>query len=162
MIKYSFPPIADENCKVVILGTMPGEESLKHMEYYNSSNNQFWKIIAAVTGESFNVSYDEKKKLLLKHHIAVWDVLMHCNREGSQDANIIKEAPNDFNAFFEENKSIKTIFFNGEPPHKFYKKYHLPVNEKKMAVLTSSSGLNTSKTLQQKIEIWNNLIKTAL
>ncbi len=92
--------------------------SLQTNQYYNNPKNQFWKIIAYVIDENFNLSYEEKKELLLKHHLAIWDVLMHCEREGSLDTNISDEVPNDFNSFFSKYANIKEIFFNGSKADK--------------------------------------------
>ena len=100
---------------------MPGEVSLRTNQYYNNPTNQFWKIISYITNEEFDVSYEVKKKLLLKHHIAVWDVLMHCEREGSSDIAINEEFPNDFADFYKKYPAIKYIFFNGNKPSTFYK-----------------------------------------
>ena len=112
MKKFSFPPIVDRYCKVIILGSMPGEVSLQTNEYYNNPKNQFWKIIAYVINENFNLSYEEKKELLLKHHLAIWDVLMHCERGGSLDANISEEAPM-ISTLFSQHPNINAVFFNG-------------------------------------------------
>lgn len=79
MIK-GFEPIIDDNCEVLILGTMPGSESLRKQEYYAYERNQFWKIVFSLFGEEYTESYEDKKIFLLKNHIAVWDVLQSCDR----------------------------------------------------------------------------------
>ena len=148
MKKFSFPPIVDRYCKVIILGSMPGEVSLQTNQYYNNPKNQFWKIIAYVINENFNLSYEEKKELLLKHHLAIWDVLMHCEREGSLDINISDEVPNDFKSFFSKYDNIKEIFFNGSKAEQMFNKYNLYDNSKAYATLPSTSSANTSTTLK--------------
>ncbi|MFZ1291223.1 MAG: DNA-deoxyinosine glycosylase [Melioribacteraceae bacterium] len=159
MKKESFPPIVDDNSKLLILGTMPGEQSLKAKEYYANSTNQFWRILSAITGDNFQTDYSTKKDLLLKNKIAIWDVLMHCEREGSLDVNISDEYPNDFTSFFKKYPDISHIFFNGGKAEKCFKKYSLYDYSKKYNALPSTSSANTSKTLNEKIKIWQNQIK---
>ena len=79
---YSFEPIADENCKVLILGTMPSVVSLERQQYYGFGRNDFWKIIYAVFGRKPDEDYELRKAFLLEQHIALWDVLESC--EGRQ------------------------------------------------------------------------------
>lgn len=182
MKKFSFQPIVDENSKILILGTMPGNKSLKLNQYYANPRNQFWKIMAFLTGEDFSISYEAKIKLLLKNNIAIWDVLMHCEREGSLDVNISDEVPNDFKSLFEKYPNIKSILFNGAKAKALFQKYFsidktkiyhdLPDsgNEESdtanwgfyLKDLPSSSGANTRMTQEQKNHIWKKEIDWAL
>ena len=84
--KQSLTPIGEKNAKVLILGTMPGEESLRLQEYYANPRNRFWKIIAAIFNEILPDHYEDRKKILLKHNIAIWDVAGSAEREGSLDS----------------------------------------------------------------------------
>jgi len=154
MKKFSFPQIVDEQSKVLILGTMPGERSLAKNEYYANPTNQFWKIISFVTGDNFNTSYEEKKKLLLKNKIAIWDVLMHCEREGSLDTNISDEVPNDFKTFFEKYPAIMAVFFNGGKAADLFPKHNLALPEKVYKTLPSTSSANTTMTFNEKANVW--------
>lgn len=158
MKKFSFPPIADVSTRVLILGTMPGERSLALRQYYANPQNQFWKIMSFVTGEDFNVPYEDKKKLLLENKIAVWDVLMHCEREGSLDMNISDEVPNDFESFFSEHSNIRVVFFNGGKAAQLFSKYNLSVPGKDYQTVPSTSSANTSMTLEDKKQIWKKEI----
>lgn len=154
MKKYSFSPIADENSKVLILGTIPGDESLRLGQYYANPMNQFWRIIASVVNESVPISYDDKKSLLLNNNIAIWDVLMHCEREGSLDSAIKTEFPNDFKTFFEEHKNIKAVFFNGGKGANYFHKHNLHDYAHTYITLPSTSSANTTKTVDEKKKIW--------
>lgn len=162
MKKYSFPPIVDENCNVLILGTMPGNKSLQLKQYYANPTNQFWKIISVVTEENFNVRYEAKKKLLLKNKISIWDVLMHCEREGSLNVNISDEVPNDFKSFFAQYPNIKAVFFNGGKAEKMFSKYNLIGSTKSHTTLPSTSSANTSMTRDKKTQIWQDKILASL
>lgn len=110
----SFPPVIDSSSQILILGTMPGPESLQTGQYYTSSNNSFWKIIANKfnNGVSFT-SYDEKIDCLKKNHIALWDVYQTCNRINAADNTITNEIPNDIDGLLKKYPSIKRIILNG-------------------------------------------------
>lgn len=155
MKKYSFPPIVDENCRVLILGTMPGEMSLREKQYYANPQNQFWRILTEITGNNFLTDYEEKKKLLLKNHIALWDVLMHCEREGSLDMNIKAEYPNDFSDFFDRYHGIEKVGFNGQKAERLYYKLRLYKSRIEYLTLPSTSSANTSFLFQDKVQSWN-------
>ncbi len=118
----SFEPIIDNNSKIIIIGTMPGVKSLEKQEYYGHERNSFWRIICSLFGHTTISEYSEKKAFLLEHHIALWDVLKACEREGSLDSNIKNPIPNDFEALFQKYPQIKAIYFNGDPAQKLFNK----------------------------------------
>ncbi|MES2139180.1 MAG: DNA-deoxyinosine glycosylase [Bacteroidota bacterium] len=119
---YSFPPISNADSKILILGTMPGNDSLKMNQYYAHPRNAFWKIMFAIFDQPFSVDYAIKKTLLLSNQIAVWDVLKVCERRGSLDVNITKEETNNFKFFFEKHPNINHIFFNGQQSSNYFLK----------------------------------------
>ena len=162
MKKYSFPPIVDENSKVLILGTMPGERSLKLNQYYANPQNQFWKIMTFVTEDNLQTTYKEKTDLLLKNKIAIWDALMHCEREGSLDADISEEVANDFDSFYTEHPNINAVFFNGGKSSEYYCTYIGLCKDKSFCTLPSTSSANTSMTLDRKAQIWKAKISEFL
>jgi hypoxanthine-DNA glycosylase len=144
MKKISFPPIVNNNSRVLILGTMPGNKSLKMNQYYANPQNQFWRILSEITSNNFITSYEEKKRLLLKNGIALWDVLMHCEREGSLDVNISDELPNDFVDFFHHYPGIRKVGFNGKKAKKLFEKFCLYKTGLDYWTLPSTSSANTS------------------
>src|SRR5688500_9404170 len=99
-MKTAFTPIGNQDSEILILGTMPGERSLKLQQYYGHAGNQFWKIMFALFEEPFTTNYELRTILLLKNKIALWDVLSYCEGKGSSDTNIEKEIPNDFPSFY--------------------------------------------------------------
>jgi len=92
----SFPPIASENSKVLVLGSMPGRESLRVRQYYAKKGNAFWPIMGELFGAGLSSRYEQRVKLLQSVGVALWDSLRACKRPGSLDAAITEEVPNNF------------------------------------------------------------------
>lgn len=153
----SFPPIVDDNSRILILGTMPGQESLERKEYYANSRNGFWRIMFTLFDSPPEWSYQRKVAFLDQKGIAIWDVLRECMRVGSSDKKIEKEIPNDFNGFFAQYPRIKFVFFNGgKAKESFLQLVRLDSKLKSRLVfkgLTSSSPAN-AKPLKEKIANW--------
>jgi len=157
----SFEPIIDKNCKILILGTMPGVKSLEKQEYYAHERNAFWKIIYTLFHQEIANDYAHKKSFLLQQHIALWDVLKSCDREGSSDSDIKKPIQNDFVRLFKQYPNIEAIYFNGEPAEKLFKRFvsktlgeiNIPSYR-----LPSTSPANTMK-FQDKLEKWGNILQ---
>ncbi len=154
---YSFPPISDKRAKVLILGTMPGERSLKLNQYYGHGGNTFWKLMFTIFEETFSNHYDKRKEMLIRYNIALWDVLQACEREGSSDSSILKEEPNNFKLFFENHPEIKIIAFNGQNAESYFLKYSNHIPEIKFISLPSTSPSNTWKTFDEKLSEWKTI-----
>ncbi|MEN2776612.1 DNA-deoxyinosine glycosylase [Acetivibrio clariflavus] len=154
----SFEPIVNKNCKILILGTMPGVQSLKRHEYYGNDRNAFWKIIFSLFQQKLSNDYEQKKEFLLKNRIALWDVLKACNREGSLDNDIKDPIPNNFASFFKQYPNIEAVYFNGEPAEKFYRRL---VGVKNSDIffhrLPSTSPSNAVK-FEEKLKYWKPIL----
>ncbi len=157
-LKQSLPPISDSKSKILILGTMPGEESISKQEYYAHPRNLFWKIIAEITGNELPINYSQKKELLLKENIAIWDVCEICQRKGSLDSEIIDETPNDLEVFLKDRPLIKTIGFNGNKAANLFDKYFNRKTDFKYFVLPSTSPANASISWEKKLDRWKRNI----
>ena len=121
MVK-SFKPIIDKKCTTLILGSAPGVKSLELNQYYGHPRNQFWRLVYTLFEAEYEESYEDRKQFLLKNHIALWDVIKYCDREGSLDTAIKNEEANDFEKLFNEYPSIKTVIFNGDKAYKTFRK----------------------------------------
>ncbi|WHH60297.1 DNA-deoxyinosine glycosylase [Petroclostridium sp. X23] len=157
-----FGPIVDKNAKVLILGSMPGKESLKMQQYYAYRRNHFWEIICSIFDESVNDDYKQKIIFLKEHGLALWDVINSCEREGSLDANIRNEEINDFTLFLKQYPNIKHVCFNGAKAESSFKKYigFNRFNGIKFYRLPSTSPANTQH-YDQKIAAWK-IIRTLI
>ena len=163
MIENILPPVVDTQTKVLIVGSMPGVQSLEKQQYYGNPRNHFWGIIGELTGESVPKQYKERLALLKKHSIGLWDVIRQCERVGSLDSNIKNEIPNDFVALFEQYPQIEAIFFNGTKAYDVFKKklgFELLTGRHyyKMPSTSPVPGRNI-KTFEEKVEVWRVLKK---
>lgn len=115
-----FEPVAASDARLLILGTMPSVESLRQSFYYSHPRNAFWPIMAGVLGEPLPETIEEKKNMLIRHRIALWDVCRSCVRPGSLDSDIRDVQPNDFETLFARCAGIRKILFNGATAEKLY------------------------------------------
>ncbi|MDT3356562.1 MAG: DNA-deoxyinosine glycosylase [Bacteroidota bacterium] len=111
--KHGLAPIIGTAPEILILGSLPSDESIRRQEYYGHPRNRFWPVMAAVLGEEPPTSYEAKKAMLMDHKIAVWDVFASARRHGSLDSAIHDEVPNDIASLLRANPSIRTICLNG-------------------------------------------------
>ena len=82
------PLCISADTEVLILGSLPSDESIRKQEYYGNPKNYFWDILSIVFGEAIGQDYESKREFLRRHHIALWDVIAEARREGSLDSNI--------------------------------------------------------------------------
>ena len=154
---YSFPPISNENAKVLILGTMPGRVSLELNQYYGHPRNVFWKLLFTLFNEPFSMDYEVRKNLALKNKVAIWDVLHACVREGSLDSAIQEEVPNYFEAFLKEHPHIEYIVFNGQKAAKFFHKHVKVSTSYHYITMPSTSPANAGVLFEKKLEEWSKI-----
>jgi hypoxanthine-DNA glycosylase len=156
--KTSFDPISNADTTVLILGTMPGDKSLELGEYYGHSRNRFWKIISAITNNELPHNYSDKKALLLKTKIGIWDIAHKVNRKGSLDSAIEDEEPNDLGNFIARHKNLKAIGFNGIKSQSLFDKYF----DKKIGIkyisLPSTSPANTGIDFDNICKQWRQIL----
>ena len=148
-MKKGLEPIFDEYIEILILGSCPGDKSILNQRYYDSPNNQFWRLIGDIVGINFkDKTYTEKKELLLKNKIGLWDVMHSCEGEGSLDFNITDFIPNDFSKLNLLN--LKKILFNGKTAFELRDNVNIDTDK---FLLSSSSGAN-SILYTRKLELW--------
>lgn len=165
----SFEYSAAPDSRVLILGSMPGKESLKQQEYYAHPQNSFWTIMGELFNAGRDLPYPERLKKLLEHKVALWDVAGQCNREGSLDSSIIHDSvvPNDFAVLFEVCPDIRTIFFNGAKAEELYRKLVLKGFSEKYEYLQyqrlpSTSPAHAAMTKEEKLKQWGKCLKEAM
>ena len=161
----SFPPISNKVSRVLILGSIPGNESLLKNEYYAHPRNSFWRIMGALLETPEEASYLKRTNALLNGKFALWDVLKGCTRESSLDSDIVESSItcNDFREFYVSHPNISKVFFNGAKAEAVYMKYvhpDLPAPSRgiQRIRLPSTSPANARKTLEEKIDAWKAIV----
>ena len=150
----SFPPVIGPNSRILIIGSMPGEASLRVQEYYAYPHNQFWRIIFEVFEQGRPPhDYTDKKNTILRHGLGLWDSLAACERTGSLDGNITCPQANDFPALLAQYPQIHTLLFNGQAAFKFYKQA-LGLPSKTYHIMPSTSPAHAALTYTQKLQVW--------
>lgn len=158
----SLKPVIGPKPKVLILGSMPGKQSLVKQQYYGNPRNHFWPIMSRLLNKDLTVfSYEDKIEYLKKHGIALWDVIATCEREGSLDSAIRHEKSNDIKTLLEHESSIAWIGLNGTKAYQSFEKYikhaaFKPVPYKKLPSTSPVPGRNV-KSFSEKVEIWGEM-----
>lgn len=156
-VKHTFLPVYDQDSEILILGTFPSVKSREQNFYYGHPQNRFWKVLARLTGEELPETVEEKKVMLLKHHIAVWDVIESCDIIGSSDSSIRNAVPADIPKILAGSK-IRKICANGEKAYQLYRKYCEEAAGQEAIKLPSSRPANAVFTLDRLTEIWGERI----
>ena len=160
---HGLDPIENRNAEVLILGSMPGQESLNRQQYYAHGQNAFWRILAQLLEFDARLPYAARVRALKSARIAVWDVLHSCVRVGSADAGIDPAtlAPNDFTAFFRTHRRIRRVFFNGAMAQSCYVKHVLrETGERPLQYrrLPSTSPAYASLPFARKLKEWRVIV----
>jgi hypoxanthine-DNA glycosylase len=163
MMVKSLHPIIDEHSHVLILGTMPGEESLRRNEYYAHPGNQFWALIYGIFDRQPDPTYVQRTAFLQQTGIALWDVLGEANREGSLDSAITDYKPNNFTDLFTKYPDIRCIALNGSKAAKLFKRHVNNLLPRTVTLITLPSTSPTPglyvKAYKEKLEDWSILAK---
>ena len=154
MIIHPIAPIYDENSKVLILGSFPSVKSREACFFYGHPQNRFWKLMASIFEENVPGTIEEKRAFLLRHNIAVWDVIKSCDITGSSDASIKNVVPNDLSIIL-GSANIRSIFVNGKTAYKYYEKYTKPLIGREAICLPSTSPANAAWNMERLKSEWS-------
>lgn len=151
---HPFPPLYDSNSKILILGSFPSVKSREVQFFYGHPQNRFWKVISSIMDSPCPQTIEEKRRLLLSSHIAVWDVIKSCDITGSSDSSIKNVTANDLSEIFAA-ADIQTVFANGATSFNMYKKHSSCTHE--IIKLPSTSPANASYSLDRLIDEWKQI-----
>ena len=153
---HPIPPVFDKDSKVLVLGSFPSVKSREARFFYGHPQNRFWKVVSAVFGEEEPQTVDEKRDMLLRNHVAVWDVIRSCEIEGSADASIRNVVPNDLSVIL-DSADIKEIFVNGKTAYKYYQKYTEKATGRHAVCLPSTSPANAAWPVGRLLAEWEKI-----
>ncbi|HEU4775507.1 MAG TPA: DNA-deoxyinosine glycosylase [Telluria sp.] len=112
--KRCFDPVVDAHTRLLVLGSLPGEQSLARNEYYGNKQNRFWMLMSDVIGTDLvALDYPSRLAALRERHVGLWDVVAEAHREGSLDSRIRDRDDNDLLALIAKLPQLKAIAFNG-------------------------------------------------
>ena len=152
-----FEPVLSKEPHILILGSMPSVTSLEKQEYYGFKYNRFWKVLSHVYQKPIE-TYQQKLDIIFQNHLALWDVIHACEREGSLDSAIHHEEVNSIDELLQAYPSIHTIICNGKKSYQVYQKYFKQLNIK-VYVCPSTSNANAMWKLDKLIEAWNTILE---
>lgn len=143
----------DKDSRILILGSFPSVKSREQQFFYGHKQNRFWRVVAQVFDCAVPERIEQKREMLLTHHVAVWDVIASCEITGSSDASIRDVIPNDLSVILSQ-ADIQAIYTNGGKAQELYRKYIFPVNGREAVSLPSTSPANAGYSLQRLVEAW--------
>lgn len=156
-IRHTFEPVCNEKSKILILGSLPSVKSREQGFYYGHPQNRFWRVLAAVLSCPVPITISEKKEMLLKHRIAVWDVIESCDIMGSSDSSIKNVVPADIGALLHRTQ-ICRLFANGKKAESLYRRYIFQKTGIQITALPSTSPANAAFSLERLTEVWGREI----
>ena len=158
-----FPPSISANCTHLILGSMPSVASLAAHQYYAHPQNRFWPLMSLLlTGaEHPPTKYENRLRMLLDHHIALWDAIHSCERQGSLDTAIKRETGTDIPALLAAYPNLRTICFNGGKAFRSFRKCHgelISRDDIRFCPLPSTSPANARWSMEMLREEWGKVL----
>lgn len=157
MTVHPIPPVYDANARVLILGSFPSVRSREIGFFYGHPQNRFWRVLSMVLGCPESRTVEDKKQMLLDHHIALWDVIASCEITGSSDSSIKNAVPNDLSVILDA-APIETIFVNGKTAEKYYNKYIKDRIGREAVCLPSTSPANAVWGVERLTEAWRKVV----
>ena len=157
MTVHPIAPVFDANSKILILGSFPSVRSREVGFYYGHPQNRFWKIISGICRETLPYETEDKKSLLLKNGIALWDVIGSCEIVGSSDTSIRNVKVNDISKIT-NRADIKAVFLNGKTAEKYFVKYVSSQIKTEYYTLPSTSPANAAYSYERLSDIWSENI----
>ena len=150
---HPFEPIWNSNSEILILGSLPSVKSRENNFYYGHRQNGFWKVLSQVFEETEPLNIEEKKNMLLRNHIAIWDVIYSCDIKGSSDSSIKNVVPTDISTIL-NSSNVRKIYANGNKAGTLYKRYQQKITGKEIVILPSTSPANAAWSLSRLVEAW--------
>ena len=153
---HEFEPVYNEASRVLILGTFPSVKSREQGFYYGHPQNRFWKLLARIFECPIPENIEEKKQMLLRNHVAIWDVIASCEIVGSSDSSIRNVVPTNLCEVISK-APIEKIYANGAMAANLYDKYQKQLTQRDIIKLPSTSPANAVWNMERLYEVWKNI-----
>ena len=156
-VQHPFPPVCDRNSRILILGSFPSVKSREEGFFYGHPRNRFWPLLAEIFSEEPPLTIPGKQRFLLRHNLALWDVIASCSIEGSSDASVRNAVPVDIRRIT-DTACIQRIICNGALAGKLYKQHLQPTLGMEALILPSTSPANAAWSLPRLAQAWRNAL----
>lgn len=153
LVVHPLEPLFDERSRVLVLGSLPSPKSREHGFYYANPHNRFWPVMAQVLGEDLPEPNEERARLLLRHGVALWDVIARCEIAGASDASIRNPVPNDLTRVLAV-APVRKIFATGATAAQLYRRLIEPALGRPIVQLPSTSPANARWRTPQLVEAY--------
>ena len=160
MFTHPIPPVFDAQSRVLILGSFPSVKSREAQFFSGHPQNRFWRVLSNLFGEPAGETPAEKTAFLLRHHLALWDVIQSCEITGSADSSIKHAVPNDLTAIL-QTAPVTQIFTNGKTADRLYRQYLLPATGMDAVCLPSTSPANAQWSPEKLVVAWQAVCDAA-
>ena len=171
IITHPIPPVWNSESRILILGTMPSPKSREAGFFYMHPRNRFWSVMAEVFGETLahpnnapdhTAAIEERRAFLLRHHLAMWDVLASCEITGAADSSIKNAIPNDFSEIL-ENSKVRQIICTGKTSFNLWQKNCAALYEPRYNLtihcLPSTSPANAQWSKEKLVEAYKQIVE---
>lgn len=155
---HPFAPVVDGDCHTLILGSFPSVKSREEGFYYGHPQNRFWRVLAAIFQEPLPGEIEAKRTLLLRHHLALWDVIASCELTGSSDASVRSVSAVDITQVT-DRADITRVICNGKLSGKLYERHLRPLTGVEAIVLPSTSPANAAWSLDRLTAAWREALQ---
>ena len=111
--------------------------------------------VDSLTGEPVPdwADIEAKKRIILRHGLAVWDTIGACDIRGASDASIRNVEPNDVAALIRK-LGVQAVFCNGAASGRVYAKYAQASTGMPAVVLPSTSPANAAWSMDRLRTAW--------
>lgn len=157
----SIKPFIDNNSSILLLGSFPSVKSREEKFYYAHKSNRFYKVISNIFNEQLPTSIEDKKELLVKYHIALYDVIYSCDISNSDDSSIRNVTPIDIKELLNKFPNINKVIVNGNKAKELFNKYLLKdidTHRVDVKFAPSTSSANAKMSVDKLVEIYSKLI----
>ncbi len=151
----SFPPVANADTRLLLLGSLPGVASLAAARYYAHPQNQFWRLVGGVIGRDIaELDYPARLEALAAAGIGLWDMVAEAAREGSLDSAIRDTAANDLTALVARLPHLAALGFNGGTSAKLFHRHFAALADRYEVVPLPSSSPAYTLPFPEKQRRW--------
>ena len=154
---HSFEPLVNPRSHTLILGSLPGVESLRRQQYYVHPRNTFWRILFAIYGDNPEEDYSLRRAFILSKNLALWDVCGSAKRIASADHKMTDIEPNDIAELLNGYPNIQRIVLNGRKAEKEYRRFFRGLTIPAVYAPSTSPAL-AALTFGEKLAAWREAL----